>query len=98
VPSFRPSILIPIAERFDMSGGAVPQPAIKLPGFLQLLTPAAGHRYEIAAQIGEPRHIAPQLLKLSYRKDVFLSLSPSFFDILNGDIGRHARRQVPDGF
>ena len=41
------------------------------------------------SSFGQSRHIAPQLLELRDREDVFLAVSPALLDVLQGDVRGH---------
>ena len=77
-----------------MVGGAVAEPGIELGGVLELLSTPAGHHEVAAVGIGESGDVAPDLFELGDGEDVFLSVTPAFLDVFEGEVGGHARSEV----
>src|SRR5688500_6190467 len=89
--------LIKLTQTFDISGGAVADPAVKLGLFLELLAARAGHHKEAAVRLGKRAHVAPELFELSYRKDIFLAVAPAFLHFLECHVSGHALAEMTDG-
>ena len=64
----------------------------------KLLTAQAGHHYEPAADLGQAGHVYPELLELRDGEDIFLSVTPPFFHVLERYIRWHAGGKVANGF
>ena len=73
-----------------MSQAAVIGPAVELGRVFELLAAAAIDGQERTVQVGERAHVAPELLELGDRVDVFLSVAPAALDVLDRHISRHA--------
>ena len=86
----------PLAQRLDIRRGAVPQPAVELSRFLELLAAKSRNGDESTVQFGQRGHVTPQLFKLADGEDVFLAFAPALFDVLQGDVGGHAGCHGPD--
>src|SRR5664280_1196017 len=79
-----------------MRRAAVAQPSIELARFLQLLATHTWHCHKAATELRQGRHITPELFKLGHREDIFLTFAPALFDVLERDVGRHARSDTAD--
>jgi len=62
---------------------AVVGPGVELGGVFELLTAAGVDGQERTAHVGERAHVAPELLELGDRVDVFLAVAPASLDVLD---------------
>jgi hypothetical protein len=92
-----PRVPLPGAEGFDVGGRAVAEPAVELGGIFKLLPAEAGHDDVAAVEVAEGGEVTPEFFELGDWEDIFLSVAPSFLDVLEGDVSGHARGQVADG-
>ena len=79
-----------------MGRRAVPQPSVQLRLILELLPALARHHHESAFQVRQGGHVALELFELGYWEDVFLPVTLLFFYIFEGDVGGHARCELPN--
>jgi hypothetical protein len=75
----------PAAEGADVVGGAVAEPSVELGGVLELLSAETGDDEVAALGLRQGGDIAPELLELGDREDVFLSVAPAFLHLLQGE-------------
>src|SRR5690349_13542418 len=66
----------PGAKTLHICRRPVPQPPVQLRHFLQLLPARARHAYELAIQLRQRRHVAPELFELGHGEDVLVPLAP----------------------
>src|SRR5262249_42425703 len=81
--------LIPIAEGFDVGGGAVAQPAIQLRLILELLAAQAGYDHKTGFDVRQSCHVDPEFFELGYGKDILLAVTPPLLNLFESDVGWH---------
>ena len=87
-----------MAEGVDVVCGAFAQPAVKLCGVFELLSPLSGDEGVLALDALQRCHVAPDFLELRYEEDGFLAVSPAFFNFFEGYVGGQASGNFADGF
>lgn len=86
----------PLAEGFDVVGGAITEPGVELGGVLELLAAKAGDDEEVGLDFGEGGEVRPEFFELEDGEDVLLSVAPAFFYFLDGDVGGEFGGDVTD--
>lgn len=87
----------PFAQFFQIRGGAVAQPAVELGWVLELLSAEAGDGGVAGIDGWKIAHVHPEFFKLADGENVLLAVAPAFFDLLEGDVGRHFCGEGADG-
>lgn len=82
--------LLPLTQPLHIPRRTIPQPAIELGGFFELLAAHAGDDDEAAVKFGERGHIAPGLFELGEGGNILLTFAPAFFHVFSGDVRRYA--------
>ena len=83
----RLSSFSPIAERVDVGRRTVAEPDVQLGLLLELLAAEPRHDDELAGDLGQAGHVAPELLELGHREDVLLAVAPALLHVLERDVG-----------
>ena len=82
-----PGKSFPLTESVNAFGGTVAKPTIKLRLLFELLAAQKIGDHKVTCHFGECGHVAPQLFELSDREDILLTMSPTFFYILECNVG-----------
>ena len=86
----------PAAEGADVVGGTVAEPGVELGGVLELLTAEAGDDEVATLGLRQGGEVAPEFLELGDGEDVFLSVAPALFHLLQGEVSREAGGELAD--
>ena len=87
----------PVAQVLNELCGTVPQPSIQLGLFIELLATDLWNDEVPTLDLGEGRHVTPQLFELGDRKHVLLTVTSAAFHVFDRHVGRQPLADLADG-